>query len=215
MSDGYIGAPPLPPVSRIIYAGTFTLASQYITVPGGYTPGTIELYVDNGIINPAEYIATDGSVIDLGSVYPAGTKFYVRQYASFELANCYTKMEADARYAKLNSYNIFTKGNVAAELPLPATTGNIILDLAEGNNFGGQLTGNVVLANPVNMVAGQSGVIRIQNGATPRTISYGSMWKSPSGMMPALTAVANSTDILGYYVESSSRITLVVQGDVR
>lgn len=122
----------------------------------------------------------------------------------------------DALYAlfgRLASANVWTKGNVAAEQPLPATAGTVTLDLALGNNFGGPLTGNITLVNPTNMAAGQSGILRIVNDSTPRTIAYGSVWKSPGGAMPALTAVAGAVDVFGYYVESASRITLVQQAD--
>lgn len=124
----------------------------------------------------------------------------------------------DALYAlfgRLAVKNIWTKANVAAEQALPATTGTVTLDLALGNNFGGTLTGNITLANPSNMAVGQSGVIRITNDASPRTIAYGSYWKAAGGAMPALTAVAGAVEVFGYYVESASRITLVVQQDVK
>lgn len=116
-------------------------------------------------------------------------------------------------HAKLAAKNTFTKANVAAEAALPVTTGAVVLDLALANNFGGTLTGNITLANPTNMVAGQSGVIRITNDATPRTIVYGSVWKTPGGSLPALTASAGAVDLFGYYVESATRITIIQQAD--
>lgn len=125
------------------------------------------------------------------------------------------KVELDKK-ANLATVNTFTAGNISQEKPLPATDGTVTLDLAQGNNFGGTLSGNIVLANPTNMVAGQSGIIRIvNNGSVAMTIAYGSYWKSPSGAMPALTATTSAVDIFGYYVESASRITLVKQGDVK
>lgn len=117
--------------------------------------------------------------------------------------------------ASLAAQNALTAGNHCTEKALPATTGNVTLDLATGVNFGGTLTGNITLVNPSNMQAGQSGILRIVNDATPRTIAYGSYWKSPSGSMPALTGVAGAVDVFGYYVESASRITLVQQADVK
>lgn len=118
--------------------------------------------------------------------------------------------------ASLAAQNALTSGNHCAEKALPATTGSLTLNLAAGVNFGGQLTGNITLANPSGMQAGQSGVIRIVNdGATPRTIAYGSFWKAQGGSMPALTPVAGAIDIFGYYVESAGRITLVQQADLK
>lgn len=122
-------------------------------------------------------------------------------------------VDIDALGVRADQRNIWTSGGHASEKALPATTGTVTLDLAAGINFGGTLTGNITLANPSNMSAGQSGVIRIVNDATPRTIAYGSYWKAPGGAMPALTAVAGAVDVFGYYVESASRITIVAQQD--
>lgn len=110
-------------------------------------------------------------------------------------------------YAKLGMAQTFTKGQRGAPVALPATTGTVTLDLDLGNNFAGTLTGNITLANPTNIVPGQSGVIGITNDATPRIIAYGSYWYPANGStLDALTAVAGAHDDLVYYVESASRI---------
>lgn len=96
---------------------------------------------------------------------------------------------------------------------LPAMTGTITLNLAAQDTFEGTLTGNIVLANPSSMPVGQCGLIRITQGATPYTISYGTYWKSASGQMPSLTATVGAVDILPYYVESATRIWIGIQGD--
>lgn len=116
-------------------------------------------------------------------------------------------------YAKLAAAQVFTKGQAGLPKPLPATAGSVPLDLAEGNNWEGVLTGNIVLANPDHITPGQSGVIRIINGATPYTIAYGSYWKATSGVFPTLTPVAGAVDLLGYYVEAPNRIWIGAQGD--
>lgn len=120
-----------------------------------------------------------------------------------------------AMFGRLASANVWTKGNRGAEAGLPATTGSVTLDLATSNNFGGTLTGNITLANPSSMPVGQSGVIRLVNDATPRTIAYGSYWLAASGSLPALTAEAGATDDLVYYVESATRIVVAALGDTK
>ena len=95
------------------------------------------------------------------------------------------------------------------------TTGAVTLNLEDSNNWGGTLTGDITLANPSTMPIGQSGVIRLVNDATPRTIAYGSYWKGASGELPALTAEAGATDDLVYYVESATRILVAAVGDVK
>lgn len=118
-------------------------------------------------------------------------------------------------YALLAATQSWTKAQRGAEVALPATTGTVTLDLSLSNNFGGTLTGNITLANPTNIVAGQSGVLRIVNGASPYTIAYGSYWKAAAGSLPSLTATAGATDDLVYYVESATRIVVSALGDTK
>jgi hypothetical protein len=124
-------------------------------------------------------------------------------------------VDIDALGARTDQKNSFTKAQIGTPAALPATTGFVTLDLATSNNFDGTLTGNITLANPSNIAPGQSGVIRIVNDATPRTIAYGSYWKASAGSLPALTATAGAVDLLCYYVESATRIWIGVQGDTK
>ena len=78
------------------------------------------------------------------------------------------------------------------------------------------LAGNRTLANPTNVVAGQSGSIVITQDATgSRTLAYGGYWKFAAGTAPSLTVTANAVDVLVYYVESATRITAKLVGDTK
>jgi hypothetical protein len=119
----------------------------------------------------------------------------------------------DANTAKTNVTQSFTaaqRGTVVA-LTDGAT---ITADFAAANNFSVTLGGNRTLANPTNVVAGQSGIIKIsQDGTGSRTLAYGSSWDFPSGVVPSLTTTANAVDILAYYVDTSTNITARLVGD--
>ena len=121
----------------------------------------------------------------------------------------------DADTAKtdvVQSFSVAQRGTITA-----LTDGTTITpDFAAANNFSVTLGGNRTLANPTNLTAGQSGVIVItQDGTGSRTLAYGSYWKFPSGTAPTLTTTAAAVDVLAYYVESSTRITARVVGDVK
>lgn len=89
-------------------------------------------------------------------------------------------------------------------------------DFSAANNFSVTLGGNRTLANPTNLTAGQHGVIVItQDGTGSRTLAYGSYWKFPAGAAPTLTTTASAVDVLAYYVESTTRITARLIGDVK
>ncbi len=90
------------------------------------------------------------------------------------------------------------------------------VDASLGNNFTHTFTEHTTLANPTNLVAGQSGVIVFtQHASSPKTLAYGSYWKFANGTAPSVTASNSAVDVLAYYVESSTRITARLIGDVK
>ena len=115
-----------------------------------------------------------------------------------------------ARTDVVQSFTAAQRGTVVA-----LTDGATITpDFAAGNNFSVTLGGNRTLANPTNLVAGQSGVIKItQDGTGSRTLSFGNAWDWAGGTAPTLTTTANAVDIIAYYVDSSSNITARFIGD--
>lgn len=120
-----------------------------------------------------------------------------------------------ANTAFINIVQAFSKAQRGTPVALTSTTNSIASDFSLGNNFTHTTTENSTLANPTNLVAGQSGVIVITQGATPRTLAYGSYWKFSAGTVPSLTATGAAVDVLAYYVESSTRITAKLLTDVK
>lgn len=114
----------------------------------------------------------------------------------------------------LATTNAFTAGQSGAVTVL--TDGATITpDFSASNNFSLTIGGNRTLANPTNVVAGQSGVIAITQDATGgRTLSFGSYWKFSGGAAPSLTSTANAVDILVYYVQTSTRIAATLLSDI-
>lgn len=108
------------------------------------------------------------------------------------------------------SFTAAQRGSVSA-----LTDGSTITpDFAVANNFSVTLGGNRTLANPTNLVAGQSGVIKLtQDGTGSRTLAFGSYWDFAAGAAPTLTTTAAAVDILAYYVDSTTNITARLIGD--
>ena len=109
-----------------------------------------------------------------------------------------------------NVSGTITASGPASSAPLALTDGTTITpNFALRNNFSVTLGGNRTLANPGNITVGQSGIIYIsQDGTGSRTLSYGTYWKFPSGVAPTLTATANATDALVYFVRTATSITV-------
>lgn len=121
----------------------------------------------------------------------------------------------DADTAKTDVVQSFTKAQRGAVVALTDAS-SIDTDLSLANNFSVTLGGNRTLANPTNITAGQSGVFVItQDGTGSRTLAYGSYFKFANGTAPTLTTTASAVDVLAYYVESSTRITARLVGDVK
>ena len=87
-------------------------------------------------------------------------------------------------------------------------------DFAENSTFTVTLGGNRTMANPTNMVPGQTGSIFIvQDGTGSRTLAWGSYWDFIGGIAPTLTTTANAVDRVDYIVRSAGSIHAVFTAD--
>jgi len=118
-------------------------------------------------------------------------------------------------YAQTGATNTFAGAQIGGITTL--TDGATITpNFAVNNSFTVTLAGNRTLANPTNLVAGQSGVFIINQDATGgRTLAYGSNYDFGGGTAPTLTTTANAQDMIAYFVVSASRINCVFTGDLK
>jgi len=120
-----------------------------------------------------------------------------------------------ATYAGLDTAQTWTKGQRGEVTALTDGT-TITPDFSDSNNFSVTLGGNRTLANPTNLVAGQSGAIFIsQDGTGSRTLAFGSYWDFTGGTAPTLTTTASAVDVLAYYCESTTRISARLIADLK
>lgn len=112
--------------------------------------------------------------------------------------------------AKKSENQTFTKAQRGSITPL-TDAASIATDMALNNFFSVTLAGNRTLANPTNIVAGQSGSIFITQDATgTRTLAYGSYWDFAGGTAPTLSIAANAVDRLDYVVRTATSIHAVL-----
>jgi hypothetical protein len=108
-------------------------------------------------------------------------------------------------YGLLDGAQTWTKGQ-RGEITALTDAATITPDFADSNNFSVTLGGNRTLANPTNLVAGQSGCIWITQDATgSRTLAYDTHWDFTGGTAPTLSTAG--VDCLVYAVQSSTKIT--------
>lgn len=105
-------------------------------------------------------------------------------------------------------------GGVASTITTLTDGATITPDFSASNNFTVTLGGNRTLANPTNLVAGQSGSIFIvQDGSGSKTLAYGSFYDFAGGTAPTLTTTAGAVDRIDYIVRSSTSIHCVFTGN--
>tara|TARA_R100001015_G_scaffold18361_1_gene11317 strand:- start:611 stop:1330 length:720 start_codon:yes stop_codon:yes gene_type:complete len=109
----------------------------------------------------------------------------------------------------LSVANTWTAGQ-RAEITTLTDGATITPNLADSNNYVVTLAGNRTIANPTNIVAGQSGSIFIlQDGTGSRTATWGSYWDFAGGTPPTLSTAASAVDRIDYIVRSSTSIQTV------
>jgi hypothetical protein len=107
--------------------------------------------------------------------------------------------------------------DAAAEVSL--TDGSTItIDMSTGFNFNVNLTARATrsIATPTNMKPGQSGYIRIKQGAaTAQTASYGAGWAFAGGVPPVFSTGTGNTDLLFFQVLSTANVFGSLSKDLR
>lgn len=100
--------------------------------------------------------------------------------------------------ALLDVNQAFTKGQAVTPVSGGSVSGTVIPDASTGNDFTYTLTGNITLANPANLSAGQSLNFDLTQDATgSRTLTLGSEYVAAGGVASiVLSTAANAEDYL-------------------
>lgn len=125
-NGGYVGAMPIPKALQVLTEGTLTLASSTISIPGGYTPGNIGLWINGIRLKSNLFTAIDGFTIDLLETYPIGTEYIIEEYRAFEV-NTNTGAQAGVFYENdqllLTDYTITAGKNAMSAGPIEINDG--------------------------------------------------------------------------------------------
>ena len=100
------------------------------------------------------------------------------------------------------SFTVAQRGSISA---LGVQTSTVTLDMNTSNYFSLTANGNITIANPTNLTAGQAGAIIVTANGN-YTTSFGSQWRFASGTAPTLSTTAGKVDRLDYVVQSSNTI---------
>jgi len=116
-------------------------------------------------------------------------------------------------YGLLDGAQVWTKGQ-RGQVTALTSAATITPDFNDSNNFSLLIGTNSTLANPSNVVPGQSGCIFIAQTAGGNTLAYGSNWEFAGGVAPSLSTGAGETDVIAYTVLNSTRIIATLISNV-
>jgi hypothetical protein len=172
-------------------------------------PGTLDVtgaVTFDSTLQVVGNISTDASLVFEGATADA---FELTLSAADPTADVTVTIPASTTtLAGLGVAQSYTKAQRGTPVAL-TDAATIAVDLSLGNNFTVTLAGNRTLGAPTNVTAGQSGVIVVtQDGTGSRTLAYNTVYKFAGGTAPTLTTTASAVDVLAYYVESATRITV-------
>lgn len=172
----------------------------------------------DGIIQPtAEYsLSQDGVTLTLSEGVPVGTIVRVLALGvasagapADDTITTPKLRDGAVTNAKLDLAGIRAIGSLA-------DGATITPNFALGSNWSVVLGGNRTLANPTNLMAGQSGVIYlVQDGSGSRTVAFGNAWDFAGGVAPTLSTAAGAVDCLVYAVRTTGAITANLLKDVK
>lgn len=188
-----------------------TAASFIVSLQAAATAGDGFTVIIKKIDSTAFTVTVDGNAAE--TIDGATTKVLSSQYDTIEIVcdgSNWSVVVGGA--AKLTGGNSFSGAQVGAETTLTSAASSIATNLALNNNFKHTMTENTTLANPTNVVAGQSGRIAItQHASAPKTMAFGTYWIFPAlengGADPALTATNSAIDVLYYDVLDATHIS--------
>lgn len=99
-----------------------------------------------------------------------------------------------------------------AEVAITSTSNSIAWNLDSAQTAVHTTTENTTLANPTNMVAGGTYILRFVQGATPRTLAFGSAYRWPGGVAPTVSTGSGAVDILTFYSDGTNMMGVIQKG---
>ena len=89
-------------VNYVVGTSSGSYTGSTTVFPATYDAGFLDVYLNGVRLDPADFTATNGTSVTLGSAATNGDTVGIVGYGTFELADHYNKTASDARYAQLS-----------------------------------------------------------------------------------------------------------------
>jgi hypothetical protein len=208
-------------MAKITNRAKMTIASVASSGTGAITLGSAvtgyQTFAASGVVDAdvVSYVIEDGTSWEIGSgTYTASGTTLARTsiLASSNSGSAITATTNGTVFIAFLASDLLLNSNVNAFTAQQNFTEATLTDGASiAWNMNTQqvakvtLGGNRALANPTNLVAGGTYVLRVIQDATgSRTLSYGTAYKWASGVAPTLSTAASAVDILSFYSDGAN-----------
>ena len=159
-------------VNYVVGSSSGSYNGSTTVFPATYDPGFLDVYLNGVRLDPADFTATNGTSVTLGSAATAGDTVGVVGYGTFSLADHYSKTASDARYAQLSG-GTFTGAVTIPDLTVTGTTTTVnSTDLVVSDK-------NITIANGAADAAAANGAGITVDGASATILyqSSGDKWQ--------------------------------------
>ena len=188
--------------TRVDVSGDLKVGGEVQTANIGFTDGDNAITIaDGGGITAANGITSTA----------ASNTFGATSFNDANITNVGSiALDSIASDAGTGTAITFSAGNVPNTNVNTSVSGDTAPDFSQYTNFIWTLTGNLVLTDPGDEVAGQSGIfVFIQDGTGSRTLSHAAdQYFVAGGTSITLTTAASAIDIVPYFVQADGKIHL-------
>ena len=188
--------------TRVDVSGDLKVGGEVQTANIGFTDGDNAITIaDGGGITAAAGITSTA----------ASNTFGATSFNDANITNVGSiALDSIASDAGTGTAITFGAGNVPNTNTNTSVSGSTAPDFSQYTNFIWTLTGNLVLTDPGDEVAGQSGIfVFIQDGTGSRTLSHAAdQYFVAGGTSITLTTTASAIDIVPYFVQADGKIHL-------
>ena len=123
-----------------------TATAAQTTFAATYDVGYLEVYLNGIRLDNSDYTANNGTSIILGTGATVSDTVFIHSFGTFQLADHYNKVDADARYEPIDSAYTKAEGDSRYAVAATTTTANAALPKAGGTMTGDTLHGDNVKA---------------------------------------------------------------------
>ena len=159
-------------VNYVVGSSSGSYNGSTTVFPATYDAGFLDVYLNGVRLDPADFTATNGTSVTLGSAATNGDTVGIVGYGTFELADHYNKTNSDARYAQLSG-GTFTGAVTIPDLTVTGTTTTVnSTDLVVSDK-------NITIANGAADAAAANGAGITVDGASATILyqSSGDKWQ--------------------------------------